>query len=66
MLNKRLLRLHQIIPHIIPVSKSKWWKEVKKGNYPQPIKLGPKTTVWRAEDIEKLIDELCGEENIET
>jgi len=40
----------------ISVSKSTWWNGVKSGRFPQPIKLGPKTTVWRAKDILALID----------
>lgn len=35
----------------IPVSRSAWWKAVREGRFPQPIKLGPRTTCWRAEDI---------------
>lgn len=52
------LRLSQIIGDqrrgiqpIIPVSASTWWRGVRSGLYPQPIKLGPRTTVWRVEDI---------------
>jgi len=44
------------IPPIIPVSKSTWWIGVKAGNYPPPVKLGKRITVWRVEDIRKLID----------
>ncbi|HGC5726844.1 TPA: helix-turn-helix transcriptional regulator [Legionella pneumophila] len=44
-----------IIP-IIPVSKSAWWAGVKSGLYPQPLKLSPGVTVWRVEDIRKLIE----------
>jgi len=40
----------------IPVSKSTWWLGVKQGRYPQPLKLGPRITVWRAEDIWSLIE----------
>lgn len=43
-----------ILP-IIPISKSCWWAGVKSGRYPKPIKLGPRTTCWRAEDIRELI-----------
>lgn len=39
----------------IPVSKSTWWLGVKTGRYPRPVKLGPKTTAWRVEDIRALI-----------
>lgn len=58
------LRLPQIIgnkkstppiPPIIPVSKSTWWEGIKSGRFPKPIKLGPRTTAWRVEDIHALI-----------
>lgn len=44
------------IPPLIPVGKSSWWQGVRNGRYPQSIKLGPRTTVWRAEDIRALIE----------
>lgn len=59
------LRLNQIIgddrqtppiPALIPVKKSTWWAGVKCGRFPKPVKLGPRTTAWRVEDIRKLID----------
>jgi len=58
------VRLNQIIgdlknkppiPAIIPVSKSTWWAGVKSGRFPKPVKLGPRITVWRVEDIRQLI-----------
>jgi prophage regulatory protein len=61
------LRLPQIIgdahksppvPAIIPVAKSTWWQGVKDGRFPKPVKLGPKTTAWRVEDIRALIERL--------
>jgi predicted DNA-binding transcriptional regulator AlpA len=59
------LRLKQIIgdkknqtPALIPVSAVTWWNGVKKGIYPQSVKLGPRTTAWRVEDIRKLIEKL--------
>jgi len=39
----------------IPVSKSTWWAGVKSGRYPKPVKLGPRITAWRVEDIRTLI-----------
>ncbi len=41
---------------LIPVSKSTWWAGVKTGRFPRPVKLGPRMTVWRVEDIRELID----------
>ena len=51
------LRLPQIL-EIIPVSKSAWWQGCKDGRFPKPVKLGPKTTAWRAEDIAALIERI--------
>lgn len=64
------LRLNQIIgkpesksspalPPIFPVSRSTWWAGVKSGRFPQPVKLGPRTTAWRVEDIKRLIEEVA-------
>ncbi|MBC2710221.1 MAG: AlpA family phage regulatory protein [Desulfosarcina sp.] len=43
------------IPPIIPVSRSTFWLGVKNGLYPQPVKLGPRITAWRVEDIRAFI-----------
>ncbi len=51
-----LLRLSQFIPSILPISKSAWWAGVQSGKYPQSIKLGPRTTCWRAADIYELVE----------
>jgi len=51
------LRLDQVL-QLIPISQSSWYSGIKNGRFPQPIKLGPRTTAYRAEDIRKLIDEL--------
>lgn len=53
------VRLSQILAPSgpIPVSKSTWWQGVKDGRFPQPRKLGPRTTVWRVEDIRALFED---------
>lgn len=51
------LRLPQVLT-IFPISKSAWWEGCRTGRYPKPVKLGPRTTVWRAEDIKAFIDEI--------
>jgi prophage regulatory protein len=52
------LRLKQILAPLgpIPISKSTWWQGVKNGRFPKPVRLGPKTTVWRISDIRAFID----------
>jgi prophage regulatory protein len=53
-----LVRLSAILAPAgpIPVSKSTWWAGVRCGRFPQPLKLGPRTTAWKAEDIRALFD----------
>ena len=51
------LRLPQILA-IFPISKSSWWEGCRTGRYPKPIKLGPRTTVWKAEEIDAFIENL--------
>lgn len=58
------VRLYQIIgdskadppiPPVFPVCRSAWWAGVKSGRFPKPVKLGPRVTAWRVEDIRALI-----------
>ena len=51
------LRIRQILS-VIPISASAWWAGVASSKYPPAIKLGARTTVWRAEDIHALIESL--------
>lgn len=56
-LAKRLLRINQVLT-LVPVGRSSWWEGCRTGRYPKPVKLGPRTTVWRAEDIAAFIENL--------
>ena len=51
------LRLPQVL-ELIPISKSAWWQGCKEGRFPKPIKLGPRTSVWRSSDIAALVERL--------
>lgn len=48
------MRLPEVLS-LIPVCKSFIWDAVKKGSFPEPIKLSPRVTVWKAEDIHNYI-----------
>lgn len=52
-----LLRLPQILA-LIPVGRSTWWRWVASGRAPAALKLGAKTTVWKAEDIAAFLEQL--------
>ena len=52
------IRQSQLIPAIFPFSSATLWRKVKSGTFPQPVKLGPRITAWRVEDIRGLIERL--------
>lgn len=47
----------KFIQDFFSFSKSTLWRLVKKGDFPQPIKLGEKITVFKAEDVHAWINE---------
>ncbi len=47
-------RLPQVLA-AFPVSRATWWAGVKSGKFPKPVKLGPRTTVWKVDDLRALI-----------
>ena len=51
----RLLRLRDVL-EIVPVSKSGWFAGINAGRFPKGRHLSPRVTVWRSDEIERLID----------
>jgi prophage regulatory protein len=49
------VRQSQLIPAIFPFSSATLWRKVKAGTFPKPVKLGPRITAWRVEDIRDFI-----------
>ena len=49
-----LLRVPQILQRL-PISRSAWWAGCKEGKFPAGIKISPRVTVWKASDIDSLI-----------
>jgi len=44
------------VPGLLPIARSTWLAGVAAGRFPQPIRLGSRTTCWRARDIFELIE----------
>ena len=57
------IRLKEVLK-LIPVGKTSWWEGVRTGRYPQSVKLGPRTTAWRVEDIRAFIDQPSPNKNL--
>jgi predicted DNA-binding transcriptional regulator AlpA len=47
----------------LPIGRSSWWEGIRTGKYPAPVKLGPRTTAWRVEDIRKLLEQVGASTN---
>jgi len=52
------VRVSQIL-QVLPIGRSTWWQGVKDGRFPQPVKIGPRTTVWNVEDIRAVLEALA-------
>jgi prophage regulatory protein len=50
-----LMRIPQILK-VMPVSKSKFWLMVQKGEFPKPIKIG-RASFWTLEQVQDFIQE---------
>lgn len=50
-----LMRIPQILK-VMPVSKSKFWLMVQKGEFPKPIKIG-RSSFWTIEQVQAFIGE---------
>ena len=45
-----------VVLSFFPVSKAAWWQGIKENRYPAGVKLSPRVTAWRCEDITALIE----------
>lgn len=58
-MNVTLMRIPQILK-VMPVSKSKFWLMVQKGEFPKPIKIG-RSSFWTIEQVQAFIRERSGQ-----
>ncbi len=54
-----LMRIPQILK-VMPVSKSKFWLMVQKGEFPKPIKIG-RSSFWTIEQVQAYLREKMGQ-----
>ena len=54
-----LMRIPQIL-EVMPVSKSKFWLMVQKGEFPKPIKIG-RSSFWTIEQVQAYLRERMGQ-----
>lgn len=55
------VRQAQIIPHIVPVSPATFWRMIKSGEFPSPVKLSERITAWPVETVRKWVNSRTGE-----
>ncbi|WP_051961562.1 AlpA family transcriptional regulator [Methylobacter sp. BBA5.1] len=48
------------IEGLLPIGRSTFLAKVRSGEYPQPVKLGEKTSAWRKSDIIELLKSFGG------
>ena len=50
----RVLRLHEVLERV-GLSKSTLWRYINEGDFPKPIKLGPRASGWIEEEVDDWI-----------
>lgn len=56
------VRLPTVLAYF-PVKKSTWWAGVKSGRFPKPVKLGPRVTAWRVDDVRQVLADFAAASN---
>ena len=51
------LKLNDVLK-LFPVSSSTWYRGIKQGRYPKPIKLSKHASAWCSTDIDALINQV--------
>ena len=46
------IRQAQLLAEVVPISSATLWRWVASGNFPAPVKLAPRVTAWRIEDVD--------------
>lgn len=64
-MSQRVIRIGELAsrpnkPGKLPVSPATIWRWVRAGQFPQPFKLGPATTVWDADQVEAFLAQRSG------
>ena len=55
------IRLKQLIDlHVIPFSASTYWRKVKQGDFPPPVKISEQITATRVKDIREWANDPVG------
>ncbi|MDR0458401.1 MAG: AlpA family phage regulatory protein [Burkholderiaceae bacterium] len=44
-------REKQVLAKFAPVHRATWWRWIKQGSAPPPVKLGPHVRAWRESDL---------------
>lgn len=47
------------VPGLVPISASTLWQWVREGKFPKPVKIGPRTTAWRVEDVRAYLEKVA-------
>jgi predicted DNA-binding transcriptional regulator AlpA len=48
--------IKEAIEPLIPVCKATWYAGIAKGDYPAPIKLSPRVSMWRLSEVLDVIN----------
>ena len=48
------------IAGLFPRARTAWYAGIRSGRYPSPVRLGPRISAWRVEDIRDMLEKFGG------
>ena len=51
----RLCPIKEVL-EIVQLGRTAWYDGIRKGRYPEPVRLSKRTSRWRLSDIKRLVD----------
>jgi predicted DNA-binding transcriptional regulator AlpA len=43
------------IPPLLPICRSSFYQGIRDGRFEKPVKLGPRTSAWKVEDVKAMM-----------
>jgi prophage regulatory protein len=54
------IRIGQIVPNLVPISRATLWRYVRAKKFPAPRKLGANVTAWRVIEVKQWLLKQAG------
>jgi prophage regulatory protein len=58
--DENYMKLKEVLS-LLRISKSTWYAGISRGEFPQPVRIGTRTVLWKESDIEAYLQKNSGD-----